>query len=368
MSDFVVQDIASRLYDTAPCGLLTLDALGAITSANKTACDWLGVSSETLVGRQFRDLLTTPGRIFYETNLSPALHLEGRIEEAALDFALGDGEPLPAMVSAVTRLEGGVAATQIALMRARGRRRYERDLREKQAVSAKGLVDAQEISELREQFIAVLGHDLRNPLASIVGAVRLLRRDVTGEKAARVLDMMEGSVDRMAGLIDDVMDFARGRLGGGIGLELRPEPLEPVLRQVVEEFEAGQPERSIEARYNLPVPVRCDRGRLAQLVSNLIGNALTHGDPKAPVRLEADIQNDRLILAVANAGAPIPEAAMRRLFQPFVRGAVRPNQQGLGLGLHIAAEIARAHGGCLTATSTEAETRFVLEMPAFAAG
>lgn len=102
---------------------------------------------------------------------------------------------------------------------------------------------------------------------------------------------------------------------------------------------------------------------MSQLVSNLLGNALTHGDPKAPVRLHAAIDEQCLELWVANTGEPIPETAMERLFQPFFRGEVRPSKQGLGLGLHIATEIAKAHGGELTVRSDEGETRFTLKMP-----
>jgi sigma-B regulation protein RsbU (phosphoserine phosphatase) len=99
------------------------------------------------------------------------------------------------------------------------------------------------------------------------------------------------------------------------------------------------------------------------LVSNLLGNALTHGDPKAPVRLGAVARGNELEIWVANAGPAIPEKAMTRLFQPFFRGEVRASQQGLGLGLHIASEIAKAHGGTLTVLSTADETRFTLRAP-----
>jgi sigma-B regulation protein RsbU (phosphoserine phosphatase) len=219
------------------------------------------------------------------------------------------------------------------------------------------------MSELREQFIAVLGHDLRNPLASIVGAARLLRREVSSEKAHGVLRLMETSVDRMAGLIDNVMDFARGRLGSGIALHRTVAPLEPVLRQVVGELEVDEPGRIFICEFSLPDPVDFDESRIAQLVSNLLGNALTHGDPRQPVRLRAMTGDGRLELSVANAGEPIPQAALSRLFQPFFRGDVRPSKHGLGLGLHIASEIAKAHGGTLEAHSDQVETRFTLRMP-----
>jgi sigma-B regulation protein RsbU (phosphoserine phosphatase) len=190
-----------------------------------------------------------------------------------------------------------------------------------------------------------------------------LRREGQSEKALKILTMMEASVDRMAGLIDDVMDFARGRLGSGIGLHRNLASLEPVLRQVVDELEADHPSRDFICEFDLPEAVSFDAGRIGQLVSNLLGNALVHGDPKAPVRLGAVTRAGAFRIWVVNAGPPIPAKAMARLFQPFFRGEVRPSQQGLGLGLHIASEIARAHGGTLTVASDETETRFTLDVP-----
>ncbi len=225
------------------------------------------------------------------------------------------------------------------------------------------LLHEQETARLREQFIAVLGHDLRNPLASIGGAARLLRKESLSERGRHVIQLMEASAVRMAGLIDDVMDFARGRLGGGIVVERRPHDLEPILRQVVEELEASHPDRRIECDFQLTAPAPVDPGRLSQLVSNLLANALTYGTEEAPVRLAAAVTGERLTLSVANSGPPIPPAAMQRLFQPFVRGEVQPSQGGLGLGLHIASEIARAHGGELSASSCPQETRFTFTLP-----
>ncbi len=251
----------------------------------------------------------------------------------------------------------------MAIFRATGRRRYERDLQFREAAAIRDLVDERAASELREQFIAVLGHDLRNPLAAIVGAARLLRREVQSDRALKILEMMEASVGRMAGLIDDVMDFARGRLGSGIGVHRSIAALDVVLRHVVDELQAGDPGRTIVCEFDLPAPISVDEGRIAQLVSNLLGNALAHGDAREPVRLHASTSDDQLTLWVSNAGAPIPQAAMERLFQPFFRGEVRPGQQGLGLGLHIASEIAKAHGGGLQVQSDQDETRFTLVMP-----
>jgi sigma-B regulation protein RsbU (phosphoserine phosphatase) len=98
-------------------------------------------------------------------------------------------------------------------------------------------------------------------------------------------------------------------------------------------------------------------------LSNLVGNALTHGAPDQPVRVGAKTEDGELKLWVANAGEPIPAAAMERLFEPFFRGDVRDSRQGLGLGLHIASQIAQAHGGRIDVTSTADKTRFVFRMP-----
>ena len=241
---------------------------------------------------------------------------------------------------------------------------FHLDASERLAWSEASLLGERKTSELREQFIAVLGHDLRNPLASIDAGTRLLQKTPLNEKALTILQMMQASVVRMSGLINNVMDFARGRLGGGLNLDRRYEALGPVLDQVVAEFRMSQPDRAIETEFSLAEPVNCDRSRIAQLASNLIGNALLYGKAGAPVRVQAAIRDGAFTLSVSNSGEPISPVALNRLFLPFSRGDVLPNQQGLGLGLYIASEIARAHGGAIEVTSTAAETRFTFRMPA----
>jgi signal transduction histidine kinase len=226
------------------------------------------------------------------------------------------------------------------------------------------LLDERQTSALREQFIAVLGHDLRNPLASIEAGMQLLLRTPLDDKATRTVGMVQNSVRRMADLIDNVLDFARGRLGGGFTLQCdAEEPLEPVLGQVVAEYRAVAPERPIETRFALSEPVSCDRNRVAQLFSNLLGNALTHGVANSPVRVQASTAAGMFELSVANSGEQIPTPVLQHLFQPFFRGSLRPTQQGLGLGLYIASAIARAHRGTLDVVSTPEETRFTFRMP-----
>lgn len=224
-----------------------------------------------------------------------------------------------------------------------------------------------QVSELREQFIAVLGHDLRNPIAAVdAGTSRLLKEGWT-ERSPLVLKLMKASIGRMGGLVDNVMDLARARLGGGISLDLQEHDVAVTLSHIIDELRVAHPERTIDVAFNLPVPLRLDRLRIAQMFSNLVSNALTHGVENGPVTVAGSAVDGQLTLSVSNHGKPIPPDMMEKLFQPFRRGDLRPNMQGLGLGLYIASEIAKAHNGTITVLSDDAETRFTFEMPVSAA-
>jgi sigma-B regulation protein RsbU (phosphoserine phosphatase) len=167
----------------------------------------------------------------------------------------------------------------------------------------------------------------------------------------------------MAELIDNIMDFARGRLGGGMMLNRQPLLLEPVLSRVVGELRMAWPKRAIETDFRLCEPVDCDGPRLSQILSNLLANALMHGSLEDPVQVQASLDHGIFELSVGNTGKVIPPEAIEKLFHPFTREGVRSSQNGLGLGLYIASEIARAHGGDLTVVSTEETTRFTFRMP-----
>lgn len=238
------------------------------------------------------------------------------------------------------------------------------DADQKLGQSRADLMSAKSTSDLREQFLAVLGHDLKNPLASIEAGTNLLTKTPLNEKATTIVELMRKSVTRMNGLVDNILDLARGRLGGGIVLETAAdEEILRVIEQVVAELRSAHPEREIISQFGELGRLSYDRVRVGQLVSNLLGNALTHGAVTGPVTVRARIDGELFVLSVANEGQQIPPALIEQLFQPFVRASVRPNQPGLGLGLYIASEIARAHGGTLTATSSAEATEFTFKMP-----
>ena len=238
------------------------------------------------------------------------------------------------------------------------------DARQKLATTETALLDERADAELREQFMAVLAHDLRTPMRSINTLMELLMKTSLEERAVLMARLVRESASRMVALFDNMLDLARGRLAGGLILHCDTnEPLEPVLREVIAELSVTYPNRTVETTIALTEPVSCDRVRIAQLLSNLLGNALTYGSPDQPVRVRAESVGSNFQLSVANAGEPIPPTAMEHLFQPFYRSAVHHNREGLGLGLYIAHEIAKAHGGELRVESTREETRFTLRMP-----
>lgn len=362
------------LYENAPCGYFSLSPEGQIVKVNETFCDWTGFSKNQLLGRRLRDLLNVGGRIFYETHFAPLLRMQGFFNEVALDVMTASGDKLPVLANAKERRgpDGELLFTRVTIFLAAERRRYERGLVDARAAAdatSRELTDRwlaeKEHGELREQFIAVLGHDLRNPLAAIDAGVSMLLRDQPSEKAAKILRLVQNSTLRMSAIINNVLDLARGKLGGGLGVALQKDQgLSPTLEQIVAEFRAVFPERAIATNINPDLRVTADLPRISQLLSNLIGNAIVHGDPAKPIHVDADLVNGQLRVSVANGGEPIPEATMPHLFQPFYRGRVRPDQEGLGLGLFIASEIAKAHAGRIDVTSDRIETQFTFVMPA----
>jgi signal transduction histidine kinase len=237
------------------------------------------------------------------------------------------------------------------------------DLGDRLGRSETALLDEQATGRLRDQFIAVLGHDLRSPLQSVMLGTYVLGRMALPPAAAPVLQNLSRGGARMKELIDNILDFARGQLGGGIPLALQPEPrLARLIGQWVADIGASH-RRPVELRTDITVAVHCDANRLSQLLTNLLTNALVHGAPDAPVRVDAAIADGAFVLSVENGGEPIPAEKQLHLFQPFSRTPGEAASPGLGLGLYIAAEIAKAHGGTISVASKAGSTRFEVRLP-----
>jgi len=230
------------------------------------------------------------------------------------------------------------------------------------SLSQAQLMEEKSNAEIREQFIAILGHDLRNPIGAISSASQLMFRTNLDERNLKLAKIIQDSTVRVRGLIDNMLDFASGRLGGGIVLNFDNEiSLTETLNQIILELRTIYPEREIQADLNLQYPVKGDYKRIAQLFSNLLGNAIAHGAKQSPITITAYTEGSNFELCVINQGAEISQETKKHLFKPFSRGKITKGQEGLGLGLYIASEIATAHNGSIEVTSTEEATCFTFK-------
>ena len=226
----------------------------------------------------------------------------------------------------------------------------------------------EEQDRFRELFIGMLGHDLRNPLSAIsTGVQSMLMSGELDPVVERRLARMRRSTGRMKRMVDQLLDFARtSAIGAGLPLSRMPCDLRDVARDVVEELREAHPDRVILEEYAEDAPGVWDADRMAQVLSNLLGNAIAHGDPEQAVRISIHREGNQVTADVHNHGAPIPPAALRSLFDPYrrAREGKAAGTGGLGLGLYISSQIVSAHGGSLDVTSTrEAGTRFRVCLP-----
>jgi signal transduction histidine kinase len=241
---------------------------------------------------------------------------------------------------------------------------------------AAGIARFEAMAELRETvrynelFAGVLAHDLRSPLGAILTSAQLVQRQRVDPDGAsgKALGRIVASSERMARMVDQLLDFTRARVGGGFELEVQETDLMELVRQVMDELETSRPEWRMRLEHIGDVRGTWDRGRLAQVVSNLVGNAGQHGRREAGIHVCLDGRApEQAVLTVHNQGA-IPAPLLPYIFDPFRRAEHREATGGLGLGLFITQELVGAHGGAVAVTSSEPEgTLFTVRLPRRAA-
>ncbi|WP_324960594.1 PAS domain-containing sensor histidine kinase [Archangium sp.] len=224
-------------------------------------------------------------------------------------------------------------------------------------------------AQFRERFLGIVGHDLRNPLNAITLSARmLLVSESLPERELKAVRRIASSADRMARMIGELLDFTRSRLGGGMPVDPCLADLSCICREVLEELEASHPGARLSLRVLGQGLGEWDAGRLSQVISNLVGNALQYSPEGSPIRITVDGHAPHeVVLSVHNEGAPIPEDVLPELFEPFRRGPRdkgHSNGGGLGLGLYIVQQIILAHGGTLDARSQAGDgTTFTVRLP-----
>ena len=359
---------ALNVLDAAACGLLQTAENGTFLRVNRTFCSWVGHPAEALIGRRrLQDLLTMGGRIFHQSHWTPLLAMQGSISEVKLDIVHADGSTLPMVVNAIRRRQPGAVVDEVAAYVARDRDKYERELvlsrkrLEELVTEATRLhAEAKDRALFAEQMIGIVSHDLRNPLSGISLGTALLGRGDLSEGQQRTLARIARSTDRALRLVADLLDFTEGRVGKGLSVTREPIDLHESIAQAIEELAPVYPARTIAHVRAGEGECVADAHRLAQLVGNLVANAMAYGSPDSPVTVTSSVDDTSFAVAVHNDGPPIPSEQQASLFEPMTRGA-HPTDKGrsVGLGLFIVREIARAHGGSAVVTSTaEAGTTF----------
>jgi PAS domain S-box-containing protein len=220
--------------------------------------------------------------------------------------------------------------------------------------------------EFEQQLLGIVSHDLRNPLNAItLGAATMLRREGLDERSIQSVRRILSSAERATRMIRDLLDFTQVRLGGGIRVEPQPVELHAQAAQVVEELAHTHPQRRLELSQEGDTHGEWDPDRIAQVISNLVGNALKYSPPDTPVTVRTRAEEDAVVLEVHNLGAPIALERLPHLFKPLSRsGKVDLRTRSIGLGLYIVDSIVRAHGGAITLSSTAEEgTRFTVRLP-----
>lgn len=225
------------------------------------------------------------------------------------------------------------------------------------------------VDRSRQMFLAILGHDLRNPLNSIRMAAQFISQTNGDPDAAEALSMISKEADAMAQLIGDLIDFSSTWLGNAMPLNRGPVDLQELCREVVDRFRATHPQHTLHFHPRGDLTGNWDAARLRQVVSNLLGNALQHGSPEGPVELSAASEGSTVVLSVHNEGEPVPPNMLPMLFDPLVRhvpaeSASRRVWGSVGLGLYIVREIVNAKGGTVSVASTAEEgTTFTVRIP-----
>jgi PAS domain S-box-containing protein len=348
--------------------IFMLDPEGHIVTWNVGAQRIKGYRADEIIGQHFSrfypDEEVRAGKCEYELAVASR---QGRFEEEGWRVRK-DGScfwanvVISRVVDATGKLVGFAKVTRDLTQR----RQLESEKLARVAAEAQ-LAEKARSEELREQLVGIVGHDLRTPLAAIVtGLAVMLRRGNLTDADMRTAARVAKSAERMTAMIGQLLDFTRARLGGGFAIERAELELAELCREVIAEVAIVHPDR-VRLVADGDTRGRWDRDRLAQVVQNLVGNAIQHGAPESAVEVRVADDGERVCLTVHNDGPAIPDAILPAIFEPFRRGSGKRDSsktESLGLGLYISHELVAAHGGEISVRSTEQEgTTFAVRLP-----
>ena len=361
------------LFDSAACALAVTTEDGTILRANAMFSEWLGLSSAELCGRRFQDLLTMGGRIFHQTHLAPMLRMRGSVSEVKLDLVHHDGHKVTVLLNANAREQDGALVHDLALFGTTDRDKYERELlsarnlaeallqertstelalQQAQAELSEAYAIAQRRALFAEQMVAIVSHDLKNPLTAIRMATDMLARNERTPKERQLLGHIGQSSERAQRMIADLLDFTQARVGHGISIKTTPLDLHSVIQHAVDELRMAFPKATLKHQAEGIGKACLDADRVQQIIGNLVANSVAYGDLLLPITITSRLGDSGCEVAVHNHGAAIPQTLIAVLFEPMTRGTDQGSEvRSVGLGLYIVRELAKAHGGDVTVSS-----------------
>ncbi|HEX8170773.1 MAG TPA: HAMP domain-containing sensor histidine kinase [Thermoanaerobaculia bacterium] len=352
------------LLNNAPCGFVAFSDDGTMVELNQTLADLLGYTRIELLGWHVEKILPPGARIFYQTYLFPMLKVHGRVEEMFLALRTKDGSDVPVLLNAVRRERDDRMLCDCICMRTIQRHEYEAQLLEARRL-------AEESASAKAKFLSMMSHDLRTPLTTIYGNTELLAAEVYGpltDEQRTALQTIGDACAMQIALINDVLDFARLESGS---VQVEPRPMrvadavaraETLLR--LQMSEAGL--RFTTSGCDGELTAVADPDRLQQILLNLLTNAIKFTPRGGGIAVSCERRGDRVRIDVRDTGIGIPPDDLPRIFSPFVQlGAAGAPSRGVGLGLAISRDLARAMSGEVSAISTPGEgSTFTIELPA----
>ena len=314
------------------------------------------------------------------------LLIQGSVTEVKLEVLHKDGRRIPMIWNVVRRVRDGVVSHDVAAFVAEDRHKYEQELmlarqraeaalvKEQQAqrelLAAQAELDrlrsvAEDRALFAEQMMAVVSHDLRNPLSVIDLSANLIGRyGGLSDRQQRSLGKLQASTDRAIRLIADLLDFSQTREGRRLRVDLVDKDVETVVSESVDELRIAYPDAILRHEATGCGSARLSADKIAQLIGNLVSNAVAYGASGRPIVIRSDVGADTVTISVRNEGNPIPERQRPTLFDAMTRGDENESaSHSLGLGLYIVREIAKAHHGDVAVDSTEHQTVFTVTFP-----
>jgi PAS domain S-box-containing protein len=356
----VLDESAEELYEHAPCGYLSCLPDGTIVRVNQTLLDWTGYTRDYLLSdTRVQSLLSVGSKIYYETHFAPLLQMQGRANEIALEIVGADRTARPILVNAVQKrdAEGTPLFMRMTLFDATDRRRYEREL----LVARRR---AEQIAADKADLLAMLSHDIRNPLNALMGNVFMLERSNLPEAHMRRLRVVRTSSENMLALLNRVLELSKAE-SAAFALAESSFALAPLVRDAAGAFAARAEEKGLRLDVTIaadvPETVIGDPIALRQILSNFIGNAVKfteRGSVSVSVRaLEPATDAVTLKFMVIDTGIGIPADRVERIFEEFTQGSddTAARYGGSGLGLAIARKLLALYGSSIQVESAPGE-------------